>query len=75
MATASPSKTGCYALGQAASFSGVAKVAAADQDIKLVETIYVGEVLCGLGITNHSTVSDVHEEEVWCDKHISTGRI
>ncbi|KAG2140345.1 hypothetical protein BD769DRAFT_1694887 [Suillus cothurnatus] len=55
--------------------SGVAKGAAAGQDIKLVETIHVGEVLCGLGITNHSTVSDVHEEEVWCDKHISAGRI
>jgi cell division control protein 6 len=64
MATASPSKTGRRALGRAASFGGAAKGVAAGQDIKLVETIRADEVLRGLGVTDHSAVSDVREEEV-----------
>jgi cell division control protein 6 len=43
----SPSKTGRRALGWAASF-GVVKGAVAGQDLKLMETIRVDEVLCGL---------------------------
>jgi hypothetical protein len=46
-ADSSPSKTGRRALGRAASF-GVVKGAAAGQDIKLMETIRVGEVLVSL---------------------------
>lgn len=64
MATASPSRTGRRALGRAVSFGGVAKGAAAGQDIKLAETVRVDEVLRGLGLTDGSTASDVREEEV-----------
>ncbi|KAG2150816.1 P-loop containing nucleoside triphosphate hydrolase protein [Suillus clintonianus] len=64
MATASPSKIGRRALGRAASFGGVAKGAAAGQDIKLAETIRADEVLRGLGVADGSTASDVREEEV-----------
>jgi cell division control protein 6 len=46
-AASSLSKTGRRALGWAASF-GVVKGAVAGQDIKLMETIRVDEVLCGL---------------------------
>ncbi|KAG1742909.1 P-loop containing nucleoside triphosphate hydrolase protein [Suillus lakei] len=62
--TASPSKTGRRTVGRAASFGGVAKGAAAGQDIKLAETIRADEVLRGLGVTDGSPTSDVREEEV-----------
>lgn len=64
MATASPSRTGRRALGRAVSFGGVAKGAAAGQDIKLAETVRADEVLRGLGLTDGSAASDVREEEV-----------
>jgi cell division control protein 6 len=50
-AASSPSKTGCRALGRAASF-GVVKAAVAGQDIKLTETIRADEVIRGLGVTD-----------------------
>ncbi|KAG2339776.1 P-loop containing nucleoside triphosphate hydrolase protein [Suillus weaverae] len=75
MATASPSKTGRRALGRAASFGGIAKGAAAGQDIKLAETIRADEVLRGLGVTDRSAASDVREEEVWAIWARECGRI
>ena len=64
MTTSSPSKSGHRALGRTVSFGGVAKGAAAGQDIRLVQTIRMDEVLRGLGITDHPTNDDVREEEV-----------
>ena len=64
MTTSSPSKSGRRALGRTVSFGGVAKGAAAGQDIRLVQTIRMDEVLRGLGITDHPTNDDVREEEV-----------
>ncbi|KAG0703233.1 P-loop containing nucleoside triphosphate hydrolase protein [Suillus ampliporus] len=64
VATPSPSKTGRRAFGRAASFGGVAKGAAAGQNIKLAETIRTDEVLRGLGVADDSPDGDVREEEV-----------
>jgi cell division control protein 6 len=59
-AASSPSKTGCRALGRAASF-GVVKGAVTGQDIKLTETIRADR---GLGVTDGSSDGDIREEEV-----------
>ncbi|KAJ8582740.1 hypothetical protein M405DRAFT_885168 [Rhizopogon salebrosus TDB-379] len=62
-ADSSPSKTGRRALGRAASF-GVVKGAAAGQDIKLTETIRVGEVLVSLMALLMAMFSDIDKGNI-----------
>ncbi|KAH7927512.1 P-loop containing nucleoside triphosphate hydrolase protein [Leucogyrophana mollusca] len=60
-----PSKSGRRGFGRSASFGGATKGAGATQEIKLVDSVRLDEVLRGLGIVGaHSDANHAREEEV-----------
>lgn len=61
---ASPSKSGRRGFGRTASFGGMAKGAAAGQDIRIADTVRTDEVLRGLGVADALEITDPREEEV-----------
>ncbi|KIJ67681.1 hypothetical protein HYDPIDRAFT_25160 [Hydnomerulius pinastri MD-312] len=63
-AITSPSKSGRRGFGRTTSFGTPGKGAAAGQDIKLVDSIRVDEMLRGLGVDTTAEVADPREEEV-----------
>ncbi|KAH0827748.1 P-loop containing nucleoside triphosphate hydrolase protein [Lanmaoa asiatica] len=60
----SPSKSGRRGVGRTSSFGSPSKGAAFGQEIKLVDSLRVEEVLRGLGLDAASTNTDPREEEV-----------
>ncbi|KAH7913453.1 P-loop containing nucleoside triphosphate hydrolase protein [Hygrophoropsis aurantiaca] len=63
--TSTPSKSGRRGFGRSASFGGTAKASGACQEIKLMETVRLDEVLRGLGIEgSQADAGHALEEEV-----------
>lgn len=62
--TLSPSKSGRRGIGRTSSFGSPSKGAAFAQEIQLVDSLRVEEVLRGLGVDAVSTNTDPREEEV-----------
>ena len=60
----SPSKSGRRGLGRTSSFGSPSKSATFSQEIQLVDSLRVEEVLRGLGVDAASTNTDPREEEV-----------
>ena len=62
--TLSPSKSGRRGIGRTSSFGSPSKSAAFVQEVRLVDSLRVEEVLRGLGVDGTSTSTDPREEEV-----------
>ena len=61
---ASPSKSGRRGFGRTTSFGGMAKGAAAGQDIRIADAVRTDEILRGLGVAESPEITDPREEEV-----------